>query len=130
MFLADTHIWYRWRAAPKKLSDRHVRALNRAERNNEAVAVSAISLWELAMLAASGKIRVNPPLGAWVEDMADDPLVSVLPLTPAIAATSVGLTALPGDPADRLIAATALCHELTLLTVDERIINWGGVPVL
>ena len=61
--------------------------------------------------------------------MAGHPLIAVLPLNPAIAATSVGF-GLPGDPADRLICGTALCHGLTLLTSDERILAWGGVPVL
>jgi PIN domain nuclease of toxin-antitoxin system len=129
-YLADTHVWYRWRAAPNKLSREHVRVLRRAERGNEAVAVSAISLWELAMLAAAGRIRVSSPLESWIEGMAGHPLIAVLPLNPAIAAASVGLTGLPGDPADRLISATALCHGLTLLTSDERILAWGGVPVL
>jgi PIN domain nuclease of toxin-antitoxin system len=50
-------------------------------------------------------------------------------LTPAIAAASISLLGLPRDPADRLIAATAMCHGLTLLTSDERIRAWGGVPV-
>jgi PIN domain nuclease of toxin-antitoxin system len=108
----------------------HTRALTRAERRKEAVAVSAISLWELAMLAATGKIRVRQTIESWIEEMADDPLIAVLPLTPGIAAASVGLLGLPGDPADRLIGATALCHDLTLLTADERIVSWAGVPVL
>jgi PIN domain nuclease of toxin-antitoxin system len=127
--LADTHVWYRWRAEPKKLSRAHTSALSRAERKRETVAVSAISLWELAMLAASGRIRVRSALESWIAEMADDPLIALLPLTPAIAAASVGLVGLPRDPADRLIAATALCHGLTLLTSDERIAAWGGVPV-
>ena len=127
--LADTHIWYRWRAEPKRLSRAHARALTLAERRRESVAISAISLWELAMLGASGKIRLRVALESWVTEMADDPLIAVLPITPAIAARSTGLTGLPRDPADRLIAATALCHGLTLLTSDERISAWGGVPV-
>lgn len=127
--LADTHVWYRWRAEPKKLSRVHARALARAEQRRESVAVSAISLWELAMLAASGRIQVRLALEPWISEMADDLFISVLSLTPEIAAKSVGLAGLPRDPADRLIAATALCHGLTLLTSDERIIAWGGVPV-
>lgn len=127
--LADTHVWYRWRVEPKSLSRAHTSALSRAERKRENVAVSAISLWELAMLAASGRIRVRSALESWIAEMADDPLIALLPLTPAIAAASVGLVGLPRDPADRLIAATALCHGLTLLTSDERIAAWGGVPV-
>ena len=81
------------------------------------------------MLVASGRIRVGLALESWIAEMADDPLIAVLPLTPTIAARSVGLTGLPRDPADRLIAATALCDRLILLTSDERIGAWGGVPV-
>ena len=127
--LADTHVWYRWRAEPEKLSKAQKGTLSRAERRREPVAVSAISLWELAMLAATGRIRVRTALESWISEMADDPLIALLPLTPAIAAASVGLAGLPRDPAGRLIAATALCHRLTLLTSDERIAAWGGVPV-
>lgn len=127
--LADTHVWYRWRAEPKRLSPVHVRELARAERRRETVAVSAISLWQLAMMAALGRIRVGIALESWIAEMAEDPSIAVLPLTPAIAARSVGLGGLARDPADRLIAATALCHGLTLLTSDERIVAWGGVPV-
>jgi PIN domain nuclease of toxin-antitoxin system len=128
-YLADTHVWYSWRAAPNKLSREHARVLRRAEGRNEVVAVTAISLWKLAMLAAAGRIRVSG-LESWIEGMVGHPLIAVMPLNPAIAAASVGLTGLPGDPADRPISATALCHGLTLLTSDERIFAWGGVPVL
>jgi PIN domain nuclease of toxin-antitoxin system len=98
--LADTHIWRRWRAEPQELTRAQVRALRAAERKNEAVGVSAISLWELAMLAASGRIRMRQPLETWIHEMVDDPLIEVLPLTPAIAAGSVGLVGLHGDSAD------------------------------
>lgn len=130
MLLADTHIWYRWRVVPDNLSHEQRRALQRIERKGEAVAVSAISLWELAMMASSGRVRVNLALDSWIEEMSDDPLIEILPLTAAIAATSVSLTGLPRDPADRIIAATALCHQLTLLTSDERIREWGQVPII
>jgi len=128
--LTDTHIWYRWRADPRKLTRAQLCALRTAERRNEPVGVSAIGLWELAMLAASGRIRVTQPLASWIEEMADHPLLETLPITPAIAAASVGLVGLHGDPADRLIVSTALGHDLTLLTADERIREWGGVRVL
>jgi PIN domain nuclease of toxin-antitoxin system len=72
-YLADTHVWYHWRAAPKKLSREHARVLRRAEGRNEEVAVSAISLWELAMLATAGRIRVSAPLESWIEGMAGHP---------------------------------------------------------
>ena len=128
--LLDTHIWHRWRAEPQRLSRQHARALVRTERRNETVSVSAISLWELAMLAVAGRIRVSQDLESWITEMADDPLIEVLPINPGIAATSVRLAGLAGAPADRLIAATAQCHDLTLLTADDRILAWAGVRVL
>lgn len=108
--LVDTHIWYRWRVDPRKLSRAQAGSLKRAERRREAIAVSAISLWEMAMFVTTGRIRVHPTLESWIAEMAGHPSLTVLPLTPAIAATSVALVGLPRDPADRLITATALCH--------------------
>lgn len=97
--LADTHVWYRWRVDPRKLSRSQARVLTLAERRAEAVGVSAISLWELAMLVGRGKIRVSRPLEAWLIEMAGDPLIEVIPITPQIAAESAHLgSALPGDP--------------------------------
>ena len=129
--LVDTHIWYRWRNDSRKLSRAQARVLMLAERRSEPVAVSAISLWELAMLAVRGRIQADRPLDSWLNKMATHSMIDVVPITPEIAAESAQLgIGLSGDPADRLIVATARCLHLRLLTADERIRDWAGVSVL
>jgi PIN domain nuclease of toxin-antitoxin system len=129
--LLDTHIWYRWQHDPGKLSRVQFRALERAKRREAEISVSCFSLWELAFLGSRGRIKVNGMLKTWLEEMAESPLVKVIPITPLIAAQGAQLGAgFPSDPADRIIVATALCHHLTLLTADERIRGWGGVSVI
>ena len=129
--LLDTHIWYRGRHDPKRLSRPQARVLSRAEGHPAAVCVSAISLWELALLATHGRIDVAGSLETWLDDLASDGSVEVLPVTPRIAAA--GAQAEPGlhsDPCDRIIVATARAHGLKLLTADQRIREWGGVNVI
>ena len=77
-------------------------------------------------MAASGRIRVRGPFEEWLQAMAGHPLIDVLPITAEIAADAarIGQNA-PTDPADRIIIATARCHNLTLLTSDQRIVDWA-----
>lgn len=129
--LVDTHIFHRWRIAPDKLTRPQQRELRRAEDQQAPVSISAITLWELALLAARGRITFKSPMDAWLADLVLQPLIEVLPITPEIAATGAQLG--PGfhnDPADRILVATARCHRLTLVTSDQRIRDWGGVPVI
>jgi PIN domain nuclease of toxin-antitoxin system len=129
--LLDTHIWYRWQHDSTKLSRAQVRVLAQAKRQEADISVSCFSLWELAFLGSRGRIRLNRPLEAWLEDMAESPLIAIIPITPRIAAQGAQLGSdFPSDPADRIIVATALCHNLTLLTADQRIRDWGGVSVI
>jgi PIN domain nuclease of toxin-antitoxin system len=129
--LVDTHVWWRWRNEPDKLSRPQTRSLVVAERRHTPVGVSAISLWELAQMVSRGRVRIHEPLEDWINRMAGHPLIEVLPITPSIAAEAAQLgEGAPPDPADRLIIATARCHSLKLLTADERIRNWGVVPVV
>jgi PIN domain nuclease of toxin-antitoxin system len=82
--------------------------------------VAAISWFELAWLAGHERITVAIPVRSWLEHLAAR--VRTLPLTPAIADTAVSLpSSFPGDPADRLIYATAVEHGLRLVTKDERL---------
>jgi PIN domain nuclease of toxin-antitoxin system len=93
--------------------------------------ISAITLWELAMLGQRGRIEVTGPMDMWLTELERDPGVAVMPITSRIAFEAVHLSSgFPADPVDRIIAATALCHGLTLLTADRRIRDAGEVPVL
>ncbi len=95
------------------------------------MSISSVSVWELALVAARGRIEVTGPLEVWLEEMVDNPLIVVLQITPRIAAEGAQLgSGFHSDPSDRIIVATARCHDLTLLTADQRIRDWGGVSVI
>ncbi len=129
--LLDTHILVWWRLDSKQLTRSQVRRLQYVEDRQEPVAISAITLWEIAMLSARGRIKIAEPLEVWLAEIEGNPLIEVLPLTARVAAESVNLGAdFHNDPADQLIVATARLHGLPLMTADERIHRWGKVPVL
>lgn len=114
--LLDTHVLHWWSAEPGKLSRAAVRALDAVDE----IAVSGITWYELAWLATHDRIRVTVSLRSWLDGLA--PGVRTVPVTPAVAATAAELpTDFPGDPADRLIFATAVEHGWQLVTKDRRL---------
>lgn len=111
--LLDTHVVHWWSAEPKRVSARASALLEQADE----LAVAAISWFELAWLAHHERILVRVPIRSWLADLASQ--VRTIGVTPAIADTAVELpSSFPGDPADRLIYATAIEHDLTLVTKD------------
>jgi len=128
--LLDTHVLIWWRLDSGRLGRSRVRRLQDLESRQKPVAISAITLWEIAMLAARGRIEMTGPADVWLEEIERHPLIEVLPLTARIAAESVRLGPdFHNDPADRIIVATARIHGLPLMTADERIRKWGKVPI-
>lgn len=90
---------------------------------HEKLAVSAISFWEIGMLAAKGRLEFELPLKEWrVEVLRLG--IQEWPVTGEIGVLANELTGLHGDPADRLIAATALTYRAGLLTADRDILTW------
>ena len=124
MIVLDTATWI-WRASdPKRLTASARRAIDRAER----ALVSAISVWEVAMLVAKRRIQLDRPVEQWVDIALALPGIQLAPLEPAIAVRS---TRLPGefhpDPADRIIVATALENAVPIITPDDRIRSYPHV---
>lgn len=129
-FLLDTHVVVRWLSEPQRLSREQARILREVVRHGEPVALSAISLLEIANLFATrGKPRIEARLNEIFRAIEEHPIIRILPITIDIAAEIPPLAALP-DPADRAIAATARVHGLRLLTSDQRIIESNLVPVV
>ena len=120
-FLADTHVVIRWFAEPQKLSRQQNRILEESARRREPLAISAISLLEIAALEAARRIRGGA--AKILEAIGADPLFQILPMTIEIAIEVALLGALLRDPADRAIVASARVHRLRLLTSDQRIIE-------
>jgi PIN domain nuclease of toxin-antitoxin system len=130
-FLLDTHILLWWRTDFGRLSKAQENVLAEQERQGQPVGLSAISLRELAMMMHRRRITVDLPLDGWLESIESHPLITIFPLTSEIAAESVRLgDDFPRDPADQIIAATARCHGLTLITADEGIRKWGKVNLV
>ncbi|MFI5267733.1 MAG: type II toxin-antitoxin system VapC family toxin [Chloroflexota bacterium] len=112
----DTHVIQWWSAEPDRLSRTAANALGDADE----LAVAAISWFELAWLAKHERIIVSIPIRSWLEQLAHQ--LRTIGITPAIADTAVTLpSSFPGDPADRLIYATAIEHGWRLITKDQRL---------
>jgi PIN domain nuclease of toxin-antitoxin system len=127
--LLDTHVLVRWLADSKKLSKEQLRTLEAAVKRSEPVALSAITLLEIAILVDDGKLKVQGGLERFLEGLHANPVFQLLPLTYEIAA-DVAMLSVLRDPADRVIAATARVHRLRLATSDQRIIQSKLVAVV
>jgi PIN domain nuclease of toxin-antitoxin system len=127
-FLLDTHVAVRWLIAAQKLSREQIRAIEGAVRRNEPLALSAVSLLEIAVLTSQGKLRVR--VDEFFEELQANPLFQVLPLSYEIALEVASLGSALRDPADRVIVATARVHRLRLITSDQHIIESKLVPVV
>jgi len=86
------------------------------------VFVSAISFWEVGMLVRKNRIRLEMDLSVWRRDFLEQGLIEV-PVSGEIGIKAAGLEQFHGDPADRLIATTALLGSLTLMTADRRLLD-------
>jgi PIN domain nuclease of toxin-antitoxin system len=130
-YLLDTHILFWWRMDFSRLSSAQGQILDELEERAEPAGLSAISLRELAQMIHRGRAVVEMELEAWLNSIASHPLLTILPLNATVAGESVRLgDEFPNDPADQIIVATARCHNLTLITADERIRKWGKVRVV
>jgi PIN domain nuclease of toxin-antitoxin system len=116
VIVLDTHAWLWLASQPKLLSPRARAALERAER----LGICPISCWELAAKVARGKLRLDREVRLWVRQALALPRVELVPLDEDIAVLAGQLgQELPGDPADRLIAATAIQLRAELVTKDR-----------
>ena len=127
--LLDTHVLIRWLSETRKLSRPQLRALESAARRGEPVALSAISLLEIAVLVSGDRLALKVPLDELFQSLNSNPAFRILPLTYEVALDVAALSVLR-DPADRAIAATARVHRLRLVTSDQRIIESKLVPVV
>lgn len=126
-YLLDTHIWVWYLLGSERLPVVTRAAIDDAQ---GALWLSAISAWEVAMLHERGRLDLEGGPRRWVERALDRFPLSEAPVTREIALRSHEVMVEHRDPADRMLAATALVHDLTLITVDERLRSLEGLRTL
>jgi len=127
--ICDTHVLIFWQDNPKKLSKPANNALEKALAS-KTLACCDISLWEIAMLVKSNKLRSNINAEQYMQDIILTMSLSVLPITAQIANLSQQDIFIHKDPADRLIAATAIVHKCPLITADSKLQNIHRLKVI
>ncbi len=119
MILLDTHAWIWWLTGSGRLNSGERAALSDAAARGQ-LAVSAISLWEAHMLESRGRLELPVPFPRWLVEASDPQVVRVIPLeTDVVLALDLLPPGFHGDPADRIIAATARCKGMPLATWDK-----------
>ena len=121
MILLDTHVWPWWLLGSPRLPAKERAALDRAGARR-AVRLAAVSLWEAQMLHAKGRLTLDRAFDVWIREAAGIGVVEIVPLDVEVVIALADLpAAFHGDPADRLIVATARAHRLPLATHDRAI---------
>ena len=125
MILVDTQVLLWFTEGDTQLGKR-ARLLISEEWKAEQLGISAMSLWEIGMLLEKRRIALSVPLSAYVQRLVDVEKLKVVPIDRGIAIESGQLpTGLPGDPGDRLIAATARVLGCPLLTSDRQLLDYA-----
>jgi PIN domain nuclease of toxin-antitoxin system len=123
--LLDTHVLVWLVAGDTRLSLPARQRIEEAAQRNAAW-VSAITPWEIGMLVAKDRLALTQDAQEWMEQVLALPGLRLAPLEPAIAVASSRLPGDPhGDPADRIIVATARHHGATLITADDKLLAYG-----
>ena len=121
MIALDTHALLWWVSGSSKLSVRARREVTNALRRGP-VAASAISLFEIATAVRRGRLNLQLTVPEWLAELHRIAELRIEPVTADIAqAAGKFPQAMPGDPADRIIAATAIAIRARLVTADERL---------
>ena len=125
--LLDTHIWLWSLLDPDRLSARTRRALIAS---GNTLALSSVSVWEALVLADMGRVLLPPDPWSWIRTALTVRPMREVPLTFEVAFASRSIRLVHGDPADRFIAATAMVHDLTLVTADASLLECPDIEAM
>ena len=125
MIILDTHALVWMDAGAASLGKRAIQMIDQALAD-DALAVSAISFWEVGMLINKGRLSMDFPPDVWRKDLLSRGLVE-LPMDGKTGVDAANLQNFHGDPADRIIVATTLLTGASLVTADKKILKWDGL---
>jgi len=125
MIVLDTHALVWMDSGAASLGKRTIQLIDQAL-EEDALAVSAISFWEVGMLINKGRLSMDFPPDVWRKDLLSRGLVE-LPVDGKAGIDAANLQNFHGDPADRIIVATAILSDASLVTADEKILKWDGL---
>jgi PIN domain nuclease of toxin-antitoxin system len=129
LILLDTHVVIWLGLEPARVSKHARAAIEKSRQEGTGLAVSGITLLEITLLSGKKRISFIPNLEAFLTDV--ETRFIVLPISARICVRSSSLPlSYPKDPADRIIAGTALAEGLTLITADREIRRSGVVPTI
>ena len=119
--LLDTHTVIWWQSESARLS----KAARKRIENASKLLVSPITFWELAMLVEKRRVQLDRSTAAWVNDFIATDRLAVAELSSAVAVAAAELVDFHGDPADRIIVASAIAAGVHLVTKDANIRTWA-----
>jgi PIN domain nuclease of toxin-antitoxin system len=131
LILLDTHALIWWLSDPERLPAKARRSIDTAVESEDPIAVSSISLWEIAMLVVRGRLVLSIHVDTWITSVEALPFLTFVPVNNRIAVRAVQLSEFPHrDPADRIIVATAIGMGASLVTADERLREYPAVTTV
>ena len=113
--LLDTHIWIRWLLPTDPLSKNILKIIE----EEKIIQISAISCWEVTLLSLRNRIKLPIPIDEWLFEATTGSDIQVLPITCQISQLAGSLPEHHKDPADRIIIATAITHNINLISLDQ-----------
>jgi PIN domain nuclease of toxin-antitoxin system len=129
VILLDTHVLVFDALARDTLSSGARKAIDEGDAAGD-LACCDISLWEIAMLISKRRLQVQEDSMVFVKALIAARTVSVMPISAEVATLSASRDLGPGDPADRLIAATALHYGARLITRDRALAAVPGLMTI
>jgi PIN domain nuclease of toxin-antitoxin system len=125
MIIIDTHIWIWLVSDPEKLSEKAVSAIE----YSKIIGICPISCWEISTKVTNGKLSLDRNIDVWIQQALARPRIKLIDMSSEIAvlAGKLGNEGLHGDPADRLIVATAIHHGADLVSKDRAIRSFPKV---
>jgi len=130
VIVLDTHAWLWWISNPELLGERAAEAIA-AARGRRELFISSISVWEVAMLVQKGRLQLALDVRDWLARCEALPFLRFVPVDNAIAVQATRLPGeLHGDPADRIIVATALSLGAALVTKDEKLQHYSSISTI